>query len=92
MKLHFLSSNHDYHTGAVYAKNETELSGPIGSGKVFHKNQTDNDMTDRIVWSTLKLTWNCQGLSNQVRSTSRKEIEFMCLIRPGAVCHKNKEG
>ena len=34
--------------GVVYAENDTQLVGPIGSGVVYDETRQDNDMIDHI--------------------------------------------
>lgn len=36
------------HIGLVYAKNDTDLVGPIELGAVYDKTKQDNDVVDRI--------------------------------------------
>lgn len=71
-------------------KNEIELSLPIRFGRVYHENQTDNDVTDHIVWSMLKSTQNYRGLSNWVWFVKKTRHENVVIDRVGGLRQKTK--
>lgn len=51
-----------YHRGVIYAKNDTELSWPVGSGANFDEIKQDNDVTYHIGLVYTRTKTKCLGL------------------------------